>query len=69
MLRARRLRSAVLTTIAVLAMTLMPLSSAQADALNCMAWDNGCWCSWIWSCETGECLSTLPGTGCWHVEQ
>jgi hypothetical protein len=45
----------------------VPFSSARADALNCMAWDNGCWCSWIWSCSTGECLSTLPGTGCWHV--
>lgn len=64
----RRKRSRLITMVAALAMTVMPFRSAEAFSLNCTAWDNGCWCSWIWSCETGECLSTLPGTGCWHVE-
>ena len=31
-----------------------------------MDYDNGCYCAAIMTC-VGDCYSTLPGTGCWHV--
>jgi len=59
-----------LALVALAGLSFSPFAGAYgqtSEGLGCTWWDGGCYCTWISTCS-GDCLSTLPGTGCWHVE-